>query len=561
MTEVHIKPEELKKLVMMGKKRTMFYGFNPGKKNPDLLLVDRKKTGEMLGRIVKKEGEGTKISFGTFNVDGRKLTVKTPQFIQGLAKLLRKHLKTIGLSFGVEVLDPSGAVLESDVSEDGNDGAEPAEAAAPIEENAEPVPGETVPADEVEAVQTAAQRNAITERVRALQAPVAALGEAGAPMKKAVAAVVGLIKEGSLDKAEAMLVRIEEAAAKAAAEQVATAEADENAAPEPQELLGRAGEVKKRLATLPDPIAEAVKKKLVQAIELVKAGDFAAAAAGLAAAERAIEVVDARAAEAATEDAKQAEAPVEEALDTQETEEVTAEAEDENQEITDEEVAAEAEPAQVDEPQVDPVAQSEWETIIEPLRAEVAAALDANLGDVTTINLAFAAALDQAEAGDFKAALKSAETLQNLLNEAADAPEAVAEVDGANTQAYEELRVKWEETRNALFADLERLKLAIQAKATAADGLAQIAENADVLHGYLEELDGSLDHALLALMRSKDTNEEERLKQEALASVNAYRSTLDSDFFQAVDQNGFTKTEIRGKALETLSGVENALAA
>lgn len=111
MTEVHIKPEELKKLVMMGKKRTMFYGFNPGKKNPDLLLVDRKKTGEMLGRIVKKEGEGTKISFGTFNVDGRKLTVKTPQFIQGLAKLLRKHLKTIGLSFGVEVLDPSGAVL------------------------------------------------------------------------------------------------------------------------------------------------------------------------------------------------------------------------------------------------------------------------------------------------------------------------------------------------------------------------------------------------------------------------------------------------------------------
>lgn len=380
-------------------------------------------------------------------------------------------------------------------------------------------------------------------------------------MKKAVAAVVGLIKEGSLDKAEAMLVRIEEAAAKAAAEQVATAEPDENAAPEPQELLGRAGEVKKRLATLPDPIAEAVKKKLVQAIELVKAGDFAAAAAGLAAAERAIEVVDARAAEAATEDAKQAEAPVEEALDTQETEEVTAEAEDENQEITDEEVAAEAEPAQVDEPQVDPVAQSEWETIIEPLRAEVAAALDANLGDVTTINLAFAAALNQAEAGDFKAALKSAETLQNLLNEAADAPEAVAEVDGANTQAYEELRVKWEDTRNALFADLERLKLAIQAKATAADGLAQIAENADVLHGYLEELDGSLDHALLALMRSKDTNEEERLKQEALASVNAYRSTLDSDFFQAVDQNGFTKTEIRGKALETLSGVENALAA
>lgn len=558
MPEVHIKPEELKKLVMMARKRTMFYGFNPGKKNPDLLLVDRKKTGEMLGRIVKKEGEGTKVSFGTFNLDGRKLTVQTPQYIQGLAKLLRRHLKTIGLSFGVIVLDAAGVVLESDITEDGNEASDPAEAAAPVEENAEPAPGEAVSSDEEDAAETAAQRNAITERVRALQAPVAALGAAGTPMKKAVAAVVGLIKEGSLDKAEAMLRRVEEATAKAAETQPAAVEVEEVEAPKPQELLGRAGEVKNQLARLPEPIAEAVKKKLVQAIELVKTGDFAVAEARILAAENAINVVAAREAEVA----EQAAAPVEDDLDTQEVEEAAAETAEDNRESAQaQEAAAAPEPQPVEESRIDPVAQSEWGTIIEPLRAEVAAALEANVGDVTTINLAFAAAQDQAEAGDFKEALKSAETLQNLLNEAADAPEAVAEVDPQSTQAYEALRVKWEETRNGLFADLERLKLAIQAKAGAVEGLAQIAENADVLHGYLEELDGSLDQALMALMRSKDTNEEERLKQEALASVSAYRTTLDSDFFQAVDQNGFTKTEIRGKALETLSGVEDALAA
>ena len=51
-----------------------------------------------------------------------------------------------------------------------------------------------------------------------------------------------------------------------------------------------------------------------------------------------------------------------------------------------------------------------------------------------------------------------------------------------------------------------------------------------------------------------------KLMQEARQIMADYRKVLDTDFFKAVDQNGFANTNIRGAALASLQEVSTALA-
>jgi hypothetical protein len=87
-----------------------------------------------------------------------------------------------------------------------------------------------------------------------------------------------------------------------------------------------------------------------------------------------------------------------------------------------------------------------------------------------------------------------------------------------------------------------------------------VAEQTEALFDYVEEIDQSLETTLDALVATPDGAERQKLKGEAARIVRSYRDTLDSDFFQAVDQNGFTKTNIRAAALGALDQVDSALA-
>ena len=195
--------------------------------------------------------------------------------------------------------------------------------------------------------------------------------------------------------------------------------------------------------------------------------------------------------------------------------------------------------------------------------------MQAKSGDLDAINRAFNYAKSQAEAGAHESALKAAENTRKLLKEAAEAPEdsedaRVAEAMDAtpdNVVAYRKSRLNWINTRNGLYADLVKLKMTIDAKAREIEVLEDIAQNTSALVDYLEDLDSALEDKLNALVETPDGAERQKLKEESIKIIRDYRSTLDGEFFQAVDQNGFTETKIRARALDALSGVETALAA
>lgn len=65
MSEHKLEGADLKKMVMLGKKKVLSFAFCPGPKNEHTMLIDRRKGPEMLGKLARKEGEGNKVGFGT----------------------------------------------------------------------------------------------------------------------------------------------------------------------------------------------------------------------------------------------------------------------------------------------------------------------------------------------------------------------------------------------------------------------------------------------------------------------------------------------------------------
>ncbi|KIN70280.1 hypothetical protein Z945_3656 [Sulfitobacter noctilucae] len=503
MAYTPVQPEELKKSVMMGKKRVMNLAYNPGPQGDDLLIIERIKAPEVIGRIAKKQGEGTKVAIGTFELDGKILRLTASQVVPALAKRLRKYLKTLDLSFRIEVLDPSGDLIESEDDE----GAQP-QGAVPASAGTENAPSDTD------------RKAAVTEALKAAQAPLAALGPAGNDLRKVAAAIVGLIKAGDLEKAEKALALLQRGIEKAEAQDTASDQIDAKgtSTPEAKAVLARVSDVKSVLEDMPKAEADIIKAHLKQALEALSAQDIAEAEAQLALAEA--------------------------------TQLSTVNPVDED--------------AQAASERPDP-AQQKWETAAPQLQARVDAAMAARTGDTAAILRAFDYAKSQAEAGDFTSALKAGSTTVGLLKEAAGAPNArIREAEDStadNTVAYVQSRLSWIKTRNGLQAELVKLKMAIDTQTKGIEGLEEIAQNTGVLFDYLDALDTSLETKLEALVETPDSPARAALKAEAIKVISHYRETLDSDFFKAVDDNGFTKTTIRSTALDALADVETALAA
>ncbi|MEX0339953.1 MAG: hypothetical protein AB3N11_13045 [Arenibacterium sp.] len=93
-----------------------------------------------------------------------------------------------------------------------------------------------------------------------------------------------------------------------------------------------------------------------------------------------------------------------------------------------------------------------------------------------------------------------------------------------------------------------------------AEGFEDVASRSDKLFSYLDSFDGQLEDTLQQIIGASG-EAQDALKATAQNIVSRYRSELDSDFFKAVDQNGFVPTNIRGAALASLDTVSQALAA
>ena len=126
---------------------------------------------------------------------------------------------------------------------------------------------------------------------------------------------------------------------------------------------------------------------------------------------------------------------------------------------------------------------------------------------------------------------------------------------------YVQSRLGWITTRTNLRQEIAGLKSAIDSATKGVEGLEDVSSKTGGLFSHLDGIDGSLEETLEKLAETADGPDREKLKARARQIIDSYRGVLDTPFFQAVDDNGFVKTNIRGQALSSLKQVQDALSA
>lgn len=109
--------EKLRKLVKKSRQLPVAFGFNAGTADDDdeYLAAHVRKPPDLLGRIAKTEGAGTKAAYGTFVAEGSEVHLTCFQTIPQLAKKFKKYLKVSKITLNVVVFDPDGNMIDSDI--------------------------------------------------------------------------------------------------------------------------------------------------------------------------------------------------------------------------------------------------------------------------------------------------------------------------------------------------------------------------------------------------------------------------------------------------------------
>jgi hypothetical protein len=115
--EFPVSADKLRKLVKKSRQMPIAFGFNAGTSDDDdeYLAAHERKAPELMGKIAKTEGAGTKSAYGTFVAEGSEMKLTCFQTIGQLAKKFKKYLKVNKITLNVIVMDPDGNVIDSDV--------------------------------------------------------------------------------------------------------------------------------------------------------------------------------------------------------------------------------------------------------------------------------------------------------------------------------------------------------------------------------------------------------------------------------------------------------------
>lgn len=517
MAEAKVEGDALKKLVKLGKKKRLSFAFCPGPKNDHLMVVDRRKKPEVIAKLAKKEGAGVKVAFGTFVTNQKTVEMTCERVVPAMAKTLKKYLKSQKIMVNVLIMDENGNVLESDIEElpedpefdadtpdddeleaaDQDDQGDAAEdAQEQIEEVAEDAKGDAA---------------ALAARLKAIQPVLAtAAGDAAAKLKKAMALAVSQIKAAELEVADRTITALEAAAARlsgTAAQAVQDGKQSTDDQTDARALAARAQALKGVITELGGDAQDKLMTALTNAAKMLKAADLSGAEALLTRIEAAVN----KAAE------------------------------------------------QVKDP-----AEAKWQAVLARLQPEVDRLMQEKRGDLAAINRFFNYAKEQADAAVFDKALAAAGRVADLIKSAAGAEgsAAAAEAAGAipeNVVGYTKSRLGWIDTRTGLRKEIEGLKSAIDKATAGIDGLEEVPQKSAVLFDYLNDIDSNLEDTLEQLVETPDGDQRETLKKTARKIIEDYRGVLDTDFFKAVDNNGFVSTNIRANALSSLQSVSAAL--
>ncbi|MEY8830476.1 hypothetical protein AB9K34_19040 [Sedimentitalea sp. XS_ASV28] len=522
MADLKLEGAELKKMVKLGKKKPLSFAFCPGLQNEHTFMIDRRKAPAMLGKLARKEGTGKKVAFGTFELKGRVMEMTCESTVPQMAKTIKKYLKTQKTLVNVLILDADGNTLESDVEDLPDDPTmeetlqdqatreEPTEttqAQDDVSEDAQQYAPEESDAPAMDAA-------ALAARLKALQPDIAAASDdAAEKLKKAMTGAVSQIKSSAFEQADKTITALENAVARlrqrAEAGQVPEAGQDP-ASPQPdfQALAIRAKALQQSIADIAEPAKGKLMTALSSAAQTIKARNHEAADALLGKIEAAVNKT-----RTATTDG------------------------DGN--------------------------ATKWEAVQARLQPVVDKAMTDRRGDLAAINRSFDFAKDQAAEGNYANALKAAAKTAELLKQAATMQTTAAAQEAADLspEGLVKLRVAWIETRLGMKKDIEGLKSAIDDATRGIDGMEEVSSKSSVLFDYISGIDTSLEQALQDMADAQDTETRNALKRNAMQIVETYRDVLDSDFFKAVDDNGFVKTNIRSSALNSLQKVGAALAA
>ena len=130
---------DLQKLLKKARQKPLAYGLCLGKKPEDnVMYLDLKKSGEVMMRKAKADGETGKVTYGEASVKGKiiSLTVEG-KMLPGLAKNMKMFMTKQGMKMKVVILDPDGNMLESDGDEDETPTDEDAKLATPEEDSSD----------------------------------------------------------------------------------------------------------------------------------------------------------------------------------------------------------------------------------------------------------------------------------------------------------------------------------------------------------------------------------------------------------------------------------------
>lgn len=121
-------------MAVLARKKPLHFAFNPGKSAADHVLgLDKRKAPAIIGKAIKASGQGVKVSFGLFEVDGKILMLTTENSLPTMAKKVKAFLKLNKVKLNVVVRDPNGTVLDQDIEELPDDEAQSsAPADAPV---------------------------------------------------------------------------------------------------------------------------------------------------------------------------------------------------------------------------------------------------------------------------------------------------------------------------------------------------------------------------------------------------------------------------------------------
>ncbi|WP_108838533.1 hypothetical protein [Tateyamaria sp. Alg231-49] len=528
MGDIALRGPELKKFVKLAKKRDLNFAYCPGNDpKEDVFVLDRKKNPEVIGRVARGEGTGTKAAIGTARVKGRVMMLTCLKEVPQAAKKLKKFLKSEKVPMNIVIMDKDGNVLEEDIEDlpddpdlDTNDDEDnDAEDEVQAEEQGE----DSESGNDVQDGNTNEERlKKLKAQALTLQGAIGGLPEKAQPrMAKALKTVVAAMKAGQLDAAEATLAKLDDAITKLGAQaKPGAAQNPENDAAL-ERLSQDAAALSRRLDSMGD--AESVTRlRAAHALLLtqIEKGNVKKATETLKALSDAVD----RAANEASGDT---------ARDNQQDDDTNQDTD--ALDVTWRDARADLEPVALD-------------------------LLQRNLGDVTKMRAVLGYFIEKGEAGDFAGGMKAAPGLRKLIADAQAAEQTAAEQDiPAGVVPFVHARLDWIRTRASLSAEMTKLQDAI-INTCDEDEFPGIASETKRLFAYLDKLDGRLEDALDALIQEPDGDKREKLKADAVRVMTEYLAELNTDFFQAVDgNNGFKPVNVRNAAVDSLGKVRALL--